>query len=107
MSDLNKRNSRLQSGSIKLSLDERRRRLRNLAQTHPGLVLASALVKGDDTRSTPAERSPVPSVNQSGSRRVDGAEKAKLHDPAQAMRLDRPAPGKRTRSNRAAQLNLW
>lgn len=87
---------------MKLSLDERRRRVRDLVQTHPGLVLASALINGDGIQSTPAERSPAPSVNQSRTNGADAFETAKPCTPAQAMRLGTPTP-----SNRAAQLNLW
>jgi hypothetical protein len=91
---------------MKLSLNERRRRLRDLVQTHPGLVLASALLNGEGTRSAPAERPPAPGVNQSRIRGVD-AEKAKPCDPGQVMRPGTPTPGKREGCSRAVQLNLW
>jgi hypothetical protein len=92
---------------MKLTLDERRRRLRDLVQTHPGLVLASALIKGDGTRSTSAERSPAPSVNQSRTSGADAFETARPCTPAQAMRPGTPTPSKRAGCNRAVQLNLW
>lgn len=91
---------------MNLSLNERRRRLRDLAQTHAGLVLASALIKGNDARGTPAERPPAaPAVNHNRIGGVD-AEKAKPCDPARAVRRGTPASGKRAGYNRAVQLNL-
>jgi hypothetical protein len=51
------------------SLEERRRRFRHLAETHPGLVVASALVEGVST-SARAERRIVP-LRRNGYRKPD------------------------------------
>ena len=57
------------------SLEERRRRFRHLAETHPGLVVASALVEGVST-SARAERRIAP-LRRNGYRKSD----ARSEDP--------------------------
>ena len=59
------------------SLEERRRRFRHLAETHPGLVVASALVEGVSTNDR-AERRIAPS-RRNGGRKSD----TRSEDPAQ------------------------
>jgi hypothetical protein len=51
------------------SLEERRRRFRHLAETHPGLVVASTLVEGVST-SARAERRIAP-LRGNGRKRFD------------------------------------
>jgi hypothetical protein len=86
---------------MNLSLDERRRRLRELAQTHAGLVLASAL---------PEQAS---ATNTTESRAVHAPGVAKPQPLAPDQRLEIPALKSRTRQSKAAshkgavQLNLW
>ena len=58
------------------SLEERRRRFRRLAETHPGLVVASALIEGVSTNAR-AERRIAP-LRRNGYRRSDTRSK----DPA-------------------------
>ena len=59
------------------SLEERRRRFRLLAETHPGLVVASTLVEGVST-SARAERRIGP-LRRNGGRKSD----TRSEDPAQ------------------------
>jgi DNA-binding XRE family transcriptional regulator len=59
------------------SLEERRQRFRHLAETHPGLVVASTLVEGVSTN-TRAERRIAP-LRRNGGRRSD----TRSEDPAQ------------------------
>jgi hypothetical protein len=51
------------------SLDERRRRFRHLAETHPGLVVASALVEEVRTNARPERQ--ATSLNLHGHRKSD------------------------------------
>jgi hypothetical protein len=73
------------------SLEERRRRFRRLAETHPGLVVASALVAGVSTNGR-AERRIAPSRrnghNGSGARSEGPARKS----PAQLQFALWPSP---------------
>jgi hypothetical protein len=64
------------------SLEERRRRFRRLAETHPGLVVASALVEGVSTNAR-AERQIAP-LGRNGGRKSDTrSEKVARKSPTQ------------------------
>jgi hypothetical protein len=58
------------------SLEERRRRFRRLAETHPGLVVASALVEG--VRTNPRAERRIAPLRRNGYRKPDTPSK----DPA-------------------------
>ena len=94
---------------MNLSLNERRRRLRELAQTHAGLVLASALLERDGAARTPH----APLTDATGVRAANAPGATRPRNPASAQRLEvlssnggarrsKPTPAKG-----AVLLKLW
>jgi hypothetical protein len=91
---------------MKLSLNERRRRLRELMETHSGLVLASALLKGGDAENVQPEWPFASLMNQNGGMQTDPQKRAAL-EPATASRRPRNGSDARAWSKGGAQLRLW
>src|SRR5689334_16501763 len=87
---------------MNLSLDERRQRLRQLAETHSGLVLASALLKDSGCGSAKAER---PITNEKAGEKALGST-APARRPHPDPGTARKRPGKRARQG-GIQLDLW
>ena len=88
---------------MKLSLNERRRRLRELMETHSGLVLASALLKGGGAESIQPEWPSASLTNPIGAKET---EPPKTRGPTTFSRL-RTGSDARAWPKGAAQLKLW
>src|SRR5947209_6469387 len=99
--------------TMNLSLQERRRRLRELTKTYPGLVLASALAIGGDRKNAGAERPISPMRSQGGRREANVLQIATPSDPVPVDHPTRPSGTPRERRGRresreeTSQLYLW